>query len=218
MFPSWGSNWSCSCWPIPQPQQYQIRTVYEAYTTGHSNTGALTHWAGPGIEPKSSWIPVWFATAEPWWELPIYSFRTEHLSAVIRYKTLGIIIWKLQILDHLLNWGRTHVPESCTELFRVASLERDGAGTWMRSYLSEHAAPFLFHLLNLLYILLLHTVMYILTIKSTLAFLFVSLETTLFSLIIFSSHSKEGLQRYCYELIWCLSIVFPQIYWDLIVI
>ena len=40
------------------------------YTTAHCNTGSLTHWARPGIEPSSSWIQVRFISAEPWQELP----------------------------------------------------------------------------------------------------------------------------------------------------
>ena len=35
------------------------------YSKTHSNTGSLTHWAGPGIEPISSWIVVGFVTAKP---------------------------------------------------------------------------------------------------------------------------------------------------------
>ena len=31
-----------------------------AYTTAHSNTGSLTHWARPGIEPATSWLLVGF--------------------------------------------------------------------------------------------------------------------------------------------------------------
>ena len=34
------------------------------------NTRSLTHWAGPGIKPTSSWILVGFITTEPQWELP----------------------------------------------------------------------------------------------------------------------------------------------------
>ena len=34
----------------------------------------LTHWAGPGIKPSSSWILVRFASSGPQWELP-----TSHL-------------------------------------------------------------------------------------------------------------------------------------------
>ena len=30
------------------------------YTTGHGNTGSLTHWVRPGIEPESSWMLVGF--------------------------------------------------------------------------------------------------------------------------------------------------------------
>ena len=33
-----------------------------AYTTDHVNAGSLTHWARPGIESKSSWIPVGFVS------------------------------------------------------------------------------------------------------------------------------------------------------------
>ena len=35
----------------------------------HGNTGSLTHWARPGINPQSSRILVGFVTAEPWQEL-----------------------------------------------------------------------------------------------------------------------------------------------------
>ena len=40
------------------------------YTTAHVNTGSLTHWTRPGIEPVSFWILVGFITTQPWWELP----------------------------------------------------------------------------------------------------------------------------------------------------
>ena len=33
------------------------------YTTAHSNTGSLTHWAGPGIGPRSSWIQLRFVNS-----------------------------------------------------------------------------------------------------------------------------------------------------------
>ena len=38
-------------------------------TTAHGNAGSLTHWVRTGIELASSWILVWFVTAEPRWEL-----------------------------------------------------------------------------------------------------------------------------------------------------
>ena len=47
---------------------FQARDWIEAksvtYTTAHGNTGFLTHWARPGIEPASSWILVRFITTE----------------------------------------------------------------------------------------------------------------------------------------------------------
>ena len=39
----------------------QIQAMSVACTTAHGNTGSLTPWARPGIEPTSSWIQVgWF--------------------------------------------------------------------------------------------------------------------------------------------------------------
>ena len=48
------------------------------YTTAHSNPRFLTHWARPGTESASSWLPVGFISTVPQWELPdnylIYNF------------------------------------------------------------------------------------------------------------------------------------------------
>ena len=57
-FPGWGSNRSYSHWPMPQPQQRQIRAVSATYTTAHSNAGSLTHRARPGIESVTPWFLV----------------------------------------------------------------------------------------------------------------------------------------------------------------
>ena len=62
-------NWSCSHWPTPQTQQYQIQATSVTYTTAHDNARYLTHWASPGIETASSWMLVIFVSAEPQWEL-----------------------------------------------------------------------------------------------------------------------------------------------------
>ena len=43
-----------------------------AYTTGHGNTGALTHGVRPGIEPASWWILVRFLTSGPQRELLLF--------------------------------------------------------------------------------------------------------------------------------------------------
>ena len=59
-FPGQGLNRSCSCRPTPQPQQHGVWAATATYTTAHSNTGCLTHWVVPGIEPASSWILVGF--------------------------------------------------------------------------------------------------------------------------------------------------------------
>ena len=55
--------------PTPHPQQCRIWATSETYTTAHCNTGSLTHWSRPGIEPVASWFLVRFLFAAPWWEL-----------------------------------------------------------------------------------------------------------------------------------------------------
>ena len=42
-FQGQGSNWSCSCRPMPQPQQCGIRAMSPTHTTAHGNTRSLTH-------------------------------------------------------------------------------------------------------------------------------------------------------------------------------
>ena len=39
------------------------------YSTAHGNTGSLTQWARPGIEPATSWFLVWFVSTVPQQEL-----------------------------------------------------------------------------------------------------------------------------------------------------
>ena len=69
-----------------QPQQHRIWATSVTYTTALGNTGYLTHWARPGMEPASSWtawtsfLPwaslstlIRFLTAESQWEL-LYKF------------------------------------------------------------------------------------------------------------------------------------------------
>ena len=62
-------NWSCSCWPTPQPQQWRIWATSSTHTTAYGNTGSLTHWARSGIKPASLWMLVRFISTELWQEL-----------------------------------------------------------------------------------------------------------------------------------------------------
>ena len=45
------SNQSCSCRPMPQPQQHRILAVPVTYRTAHGNTRCLTHEPGCGSSP-----------------------------------------------------------------------------------------------------------------------------------------------------------------------
>ena len=63
-----GSNWSCSLWPTPQPQQHGIWASSGTYTTAHGNARSVTHWVRPGIRPTTSWFLVgfhWAMTVTP---------------------------------------------------------------------------------------------------------------------------------------------------------
>ena len=51
------------------------------YTTAHGIARSWTHWAGPGIEPESSWILVRFVTAELQQELQQIVFLCAQLCA-----------------------------------------------------------------------------------------------------------------------------------------
>ena len=48
--------------PVLQPQHRRIWAASLTDTTAHGNAGSLTHWAGPEIQPESSWILVGFIT------------------------------------------------------------------------------------------------------------------------------------------------------------
>ena len=48
-FQGQGSNWSCSCWPAPQPKQLRILAISATYATVHSNAKSLTSQARPEI-------------------------------------------------------------------------------------------------------------------------------------------------------------------------
>ena len=56
-----------------------IRAVATGLCHSHSNSGSLTQWSRPGIEPASSWIPVRFISSEPRWELLDQNFWVTHL-------------------------------------------------------------------------------------------------------------------------------------------
>ena len=100
-------NQSWSCWPTPQ--QLEIQAASATYTTAHGNAGSLTHWVRPGIKPKSSWILVRFATAEPWWELPCTLMFTAALFTIAKtwtqpkYPLKNEWIKKLSIYTHIYN-------------------------------------------------------------------------------------------------------------------
>ena len=67
--PGYESNRSCSCQLTPEPQQRQIQATCATYTTAHGNTGSLTHWGRPGIEPTTSCFLVRSVSTVPLQEL-----------------------------------------------------------------------------------------------------------------------------------------------------
>ena len=103
--PSYGSNWSYSRRPTPQPQQCQIWAASASYTTAHSNTGSLTHRARPGMEPTTSWFLVGFISTIPWRELPKWSFLLWTRKETFVMLTKIISTWRKyqNIYFHLTN-------------------------------------------------------------------------------------------------------------------
>ena len=57
-------NQSYSYRPMPESQKCQIQATSEIYTAIQGNAGSLTHWAGPGIKPSSSWILARFVSID----------------------------------------------------------------------------------------------------------------------------------------------------------
>ena len=87
---------------IEVSRQRQIQTTSAIYTTTHGTAGSLTHWERPGIEPKSSWILVWFVTTEPHWELHSKEASYKLLKDKHQHLTLN------EAMDHMI--GRIHHP------------------------------------------------------------------------------------------------------------
>ena len=81
----YGGSQSYSFRPTPRPQQHQIWTMSVTYTTVHSNTWCLTHWARPGIKSTTSWFLVRFISAAPGRELlPKYFFKANEIPRSVR--------------------------------------------------------------------------------------------------------------------------------------
>ena len=76
---------SCSCWPMPPPQQCQIPAASATYTAVCGNTGSLTHWVRPGIEPTSSWIPVRFLTCWATMRTHVFFFFFGHTGSIWKF-------------------------------------------------------------------------------------------------------------------------------------
>ena len=79
-----------------KPWQLGIWAASATYATAHGNTGSLTHWAGPGIEPASSWVLVRFVTTKPQWELhnPSLSWK-QGSSAIIMLPVPYFLLWTM---------------------------------------------------------------------------------------------------------------------------
>ena len=94
--PRLGSNRSCSCWPTPQPQQSGIQTKSETYNITLGNTGSLTYWSMPGIEPASSvtlvgFITHWAKTGTPSLVFTD-TFFIKYILAILLYLFLVIVL------------------------------------------------------------------------------------------------------------------------------
>ena len=87
-----------------QPQECHIQAASVTYTRVHGNTGSLSHWERPGIEPASSRILVGFISTVPQWELLTHIFMESLLCPGTQ--------WTWNSVCALQQWN-LFFPQSC---------------------------------------------------------------------------------------------------------
>ena len=97
---------SCSCRPVPEPQQRGIWAASATYTTAHSNAGSWTHLARPGIKSTTSWFLVGFISAASRWELHVGLLFSYHCSIhhLDFFNALHIFSAFLKSFQHTPTW------------------------------------------------------------------------------------------------------------------
>ena len=86
--------------PMPQPLQHQIQGTCVTHTAACSNTGSLTHWVKPGIEPEHSQRQCWVLN-------PVSLNGTSHLYT---FKFLLLLLLRMFPPGALL---KTDFPLTC---------------------------------------------------------------------------------------------------------
>jgi len=84
---------SCSQ-PSPEPQQHRIWASSVTYTTAHSNTGSLTHWARQE-STTSLWILVSFINHWATMGTPHHFLQEEYKVCCIGYTQKGLLLHQL---------------------------------------------------------------------------------------------------------------------------
>ena len=82
--------------PTPQPWQLRSQAASATYTTAHGNTGSLTHWVRPGIEPSTSWLLVGFVNHWAMTGTPVHSFShiiLHHSPFVFTWSKISFCCW-----------------------------------------------------------------------------------------------------------------------------
>ena len=106
-----------------------------------SNARSLTHWAGPGIELKSSWLLVRFAnhwattgTPDPWFKCPGYfSFRAQTQKRM-HFESCFCFYWFIVWLSTLRKTQKTSNIKCIFKLLNVPSIPVCEILLWINVY------------------------------------------------------------------------------------
>ena len=99
-----------------QSHQHQIQAA--TYTTAHSNTRSLSHWARPGIEPTPLWFLVGFVSPVPRWEFLLIYFYLKYSWFTVLGQCL-LCSKVIQLYIHIYSFLCSFPKCACFSIFKM---------------------------------------------------------------------------------------------------